>query len=68
MVFHTQPSVWQEPLDQQCKRKLLVGALWLIVVGAGYFFLATHYIIPYYGFSGGQGFMAALRSSGWAIV
>lgn len=57
-------SVWQEDIGRSCKRKLLVGALWLIVVGSGYFFLATHYLIPYYGFSDGQGFHGG-TAFGW---
>ena len=57
-------SVWGQPQDQISKRKLLLGALWLTGVGSWYFIFTTHYLIPYFGFNGGQGFQGG-EVFGW---
>ena len=62
-TFHNK-SVWHEPLDKFDKYKLLAGSLWLLIVGGGYFILATHYILPYYGFGDSGGFHGGI-AFGW---
>lgn len=57
-------SLWHEPIDKFVKYKLLAGSLWLIIVGGGYFILATHFILPYYGFVESAGFHGG-SAFGW---
>ena len=57
-------SVWGQPLDQVSWRWLLVGAVWLISVGLGYFYFAVHYLLPYFALEGRVGSLGG-EAFGW---
>ena len=63
-AFFFNKSVWPEPLNKLEKYKLLGGSFWLLIFGGGYFILATHYILPYYGFGDSGGFHGG-SAFGW---
>jgi uncharacterized membrane protein len=46
-AFHS-TSVWMNPIDRYRRICLVVGALWLMGVGLGYFYFAIHYLLPYF--------------------
>ncbi|MBT5032407.1 MAG: DUF2079 domain-containing protein [Proteobacteria bacterium] len=45
-------SIWEQPLDQLSRRSLVVGGVWLLSAGLGYFYFATHYLLPYFAIEG----------------
>ncbi len=41
-------SIWSQQLDSINHRKLIIGGVWLIGIGLGYFYFAINYLLPYF--------------------
>jgi uncharacterized membrane protein len=48
-------SILVQPFDQISRRWLVVGAMWLLGVGLGYFYFAMYYLLPYFDYEGWGG-------------
>lgn len=46
--FFRSSSIWTKPIDFCNRVLLIVGALWLVSVGLGYFYFAMVYFLPYF--------------------
>ena len=57
-------SIWMQPLDQISRRWLVVGAVWLLSAGLGYFYFAVHYLLPYFAYDVWGGTMGG-EAFGW---
>jgi uncharacterized membrane protein len=57
-------SIWVQPLEQINRRWLVIGAVWLLSAGLGYFYFAVHYLLPYFAYDVLGGAMGG-EAFGW---